>query len=68
MNSVIAFPPKLPEDSSSEPAIARALINSPDIIFADEPTGSLNMEHGTTCSRYPYESQPERTVRCYGDA
>lgn len=29
-------------------AIARALINSPDIIFADEPTGSLNMEHGTT--------------------
>ncbi|MDQ0724212.1 putative ABC transport system ATP-binding protein [Paenibacillus sp. W4I10] len=28
-------------------AIARALINSPDIIFADEPTGSLNMEHGT---------------------
>ncbi|WFA84881.1 ABC transporter ATP-binding protein [Paenibacillus amylolyticus] len=28
-------------------AIARALINLPDIIFADEPTGSLNMEHGT---------------------
>ncbi|ETT40866.1 ABC transporter-like protein [Paenibacillus sp. FSL R5-192] len=28
-------------------AIARALINSPDIIFADEPTGSLNMKHGT---------------------
>ncbi|CDN44525.1 MULTISPECIES: ABC transporter ATP-binding protein [Paenibacillus] len=28
-------------------AIARALINSPDIIFADEPTGSLNIEQGT---------------------
>ncbi len=27
-------------------AIARALINSPDLIFADEPTGSLNYEHG----------------------
>lgn len=27
-------------------AIARALINSPDIIFADEPTGSLNYDHG----------------------
>ncbi|OZQ72074.1 ABC transporter ATP-binding protein [Paenibacillus taichungensis] len=27
-------------------AIARALINSPDIIFADEPTGSLNHDHG----------------------
>ncbi|WP_442603634.1 ABC transporter ATP-binding protein [Paenibacillus sp. KN14-4R] len=27
-------------------AIARALINSPDLIFADEPTGSLNYDHG----------------------
>lgn len=27
-------------------AIARALINTPDIIFADEPTGSLNYDQG----------------------
>ncbi|GGN91845.1 ABC transporter ATP-binding protein [Saccharibacillus kuerlensis] len=27
-------------------AIARALIHSPDLLFADEPTGSLNYEHG----------------------
>ncbi|MFF2484697.1 ABC transporter ATP-binding protein [Paenibacillus sp. NPDC058071] len=27
-------------------AIARALINTPDVVFADEPTGSLNYEHG----------------------
>lgn len=27
-------------------AIARALINKPDLIFADEPTGSLNYDHG----------------------
>lgn len=27
-------------------AIARALINSPDVVFADEPTGSLNYEQG----------------------
>ncbi|OWR31440.1 ABC transporter ATP-binding protein [Saccharibacillus sp. O23] len=27
-------------------AIARALINDPEVVFADEPTGSLNMEHG----------------------
>jgi putative ABC transport system ATP-binding protein len=29
-------------------AIARALINNPDLIFADEPTGSLNYEQGVT--------------------
>lgn len=27
-------------------AIARALINSPEVIFADEPTGALNREQG----------------------
>jgi len=27
-------------------AIARAIINSPQIVFTDEPTGSLNQEYG----------------------
>lgn len=28
-------------------AIARALINSPEVVFADEPTGALSQEQGT---------------------
>lgn len=46
MNNTIACPPRPPGGQQQRVAIARALINSPDILFADEPTGSLNFEHG----------------------
>lgn len=36
-------------------AVARALINSPDILFADEPTGALNYKMGQELLSYLYK-------------
>lgn len=41
------FPAQVSGGQQQRAAIARAIINSPEVIFADEPTGSLNQEYGS---------------------
>ena len=42
------YPEQLSIGEQQRVAIARALINKPGIIFADEPTGSLDYENSKT--------------------
>jgi len=41
------FPSQVSGGEAQRAAIARALVNSPKIVFADEPTGALNSANGT---------------------
>jgi putative ABC transport system ATP-binding protein len=52
-----SYPTQLSGGEQQRVALARAFIHSPQIIFADEPTGSLDAENATRALEYMFELQ-----------
>ena len=58
------LPSELSGGERQRAAIARALINRPEIIFCDEPTGNLDEETQTSIQKLILDLNEERQTFC----
>jgi len=62
------FPVQLSGGEQQRVAVVRGVINQPEILFADEPTGALNSLKYRECVKYFYRVKRNGTIDCYGNA
>jgi ABC-type lipoprotein export system ATPase subunit len=63
LNRADHYPSQLSGGEAQRIAIARAIINDPDIVLADEPTGSLDMKTAKDIFKLLYnQKKPDRLI------